>query len=118
MPRHVITLRSLLGSAMLLALPLVSAGAQGAGTVTGRVTEARTGRPLASAQVQVPGTSIGAATGPNGEYTLNNVPSGTTRIRARRIGYTSADQTISVSGLKQLSRTFPCSRLPSISTKS
>jgi TonB-linked SusC/RagA family outer membrane protein len=96
--RRTSSLLASLGVAMLFAVPFAHAGAQGAGTITGRVTEARTGRPVASAQVQVPGTTISAATGPNGEYTLNNVPSGTTRLRARRIGYTSADQTISVSG--------------------
>ncbi|MQA92270.1 MAG: hypothetical protein GEU90_18925 [Gemmatimonas sp.] len=66
------------------------------GTITGRVVDAQTQRPLASAQVFVLETSIGALTRADGSYQLTNVPDGTHTIRVQLIGYTGQDQTATV----------------------
>jgi TonB-linked SusC/RagA family outer membrane protein len=65
---------------------LVSAEASAQRRVSGRVT-ATTGEPVQAASVNVQGTTIGAYTGEDGRYTLNNVPAGAQVLVVRRIGY-------------------------------
>ena len=62
------------------------AGAQ-TGTVTGRVVDAQSGAPVASAQVIVTGTTIGTAVDSDGRFRLTNVPISAKQIRVRGIGY-------------------------------
>ena len=69
---------------------------QSTGVVTGRVTEAGTGVPVAEAQVNVVGTTLGTRTGADGQYTIRGVPAGQARVRALRIGYTEASTTVAV----------------------
>lgn len=53
-------------------------------------------RPLGSAQVSVVGTQIGAQTGDDGTYRLNNVPAGPRTIRVQRLGFTPATAQVTV----------------------
>ena len=55
-------------------------------TVSGVVTDAKTGDALAGANVVVDGTNNGAAADANGSYTIDNVPNGAT-LTASMIGY-------------------------------
>ncbi|MFL5581924.1 MAG: SusC/RagA family TonB-linked outer membrane protein, partial [Gemmatimonadaceae bacterium] len=57
------------------------------GTITGTVTDAASGQPIASVQVQVVGTTTGALTSTEGRYTLRNVRPGTVEVRALRVGF-------------------------------
>src|SRR5687768_1489788 len=60
------------------------------GTITGRVTD-EAGRGVAGALVQATSgvrTAASAMADDNGNYRLSNVPPGTYRVQARRIGYT------------------------------
>ncbi len=67
------------------------------GTVTGRVTDAITRTPLDQASVHVDGASSGAVTTvSDGGYTIHNIPPGTYRIIARRVGYTPLTKTTTV----------------------
>lgn len=59
--------------------------AQG-GTVTGQVAS-EGGEPVEGAIVQVIGTNRRAVTDANGRYTLRDLPSGSYRVAARRIGF-------------------------------
>ena len=70
--------------------------AQQGGTVTGRVTDVRSGQPIAGAAVQIEGTALGTAAGDDGRYRLGNVPAGRQTITARRIGYAAGRQTVTV----------------------
>jgi TonB-linked SusC/RagA family outer membrane protein len=83
--------RVVAATALAAAIPL-GAQAQG-GTVTGTVTDAETSAPLSTVQVAIQGTSIGALTSAQGEFSLTNVPPGTYTILAQRIGYQEARQT-------------------------
>jgi TonB-dependent SusC/RagA subfamily outer membrane receptor len=74
-----------LALAALLILP-AAGQAQNAGTVTGQVTAADTGQPLAGVQVIVDGTTIGILTDQTGRYRLTSVPVGARRLRAVFIG--------------------------------
>ena len=68
------------------------------GIVTGRVTDAASGRPIPSAQVQIVGTSLGALTNDQGTYTIRAVPARTVTVRALRVGYTERTGSVAVTG--------------------
>ena len=57
-------------------------------TITGRVTDAETGGPLPGVNVVVPNTTVGTATGPDGEYSLE-VPSDADSLVFSAVGYQS-----------------------------
>ena len=67
------------------------------GTITGRVTDAGTGQPVASAQLNVVGTGAGALTNSDGIYTIRGVAAGNVTLRALRIGYAEMRQPVTVS---------------------
>lgn len=71
---------------LTLALPLEAQQAA-TGTISGKVTDAASGRPVVDAQVRVVGTTRVAATGTDGSYRLAGVPVGVVTLRAQRIGY-------------------------------
>jgi TonB-linked SusC/RagA family outer membrane protein len=62
------------------------------GTITGRVTDAATGQPVASAQLNVLGTSAGTQTNADGQYTIRGLSAGTITLRALRLGYAEIRQ--------------------------
>lgn len=59
------------------------------GKIAGRVVDAKTGDGVPGVNIIVAGTSLGAATDLNGEYTIINVPPGTYELRASAIGYSA-----------------------------
>ena len=73
-----------------------------AGTITGKVTDASSGKELAGANVMVDGTGLGAAADANGMYHITNVPNGTVTITASMIGYKKMSKTVTVSGMVNL----------------
>ena len=99
-PREDIALR---GAWKRLLLPLVaallvapSAGAQQAGTVSGRVTAVGTNEPLQDARVMVVGTTIGTNTNAEGRYTIRGVPLGAQSIRVLRVGFSEQRKPVTV----------------------
>ncbi len=72
-------------------LPLFGAAlAAQAGSITGKVTEAASGRPIENAQVQaqVPGgQSYGAISGPDGNFRVVNLPDGSYTVTIRALGF-------------------------------
>jgi TonB-dependent starch-binding outer membrane protein SusC len=77
-------------SSLLFVLPLIlgpaSLAAQGR-VLRGTVVDSATGNPITAANIAVRGTTLGAATGPDGRFTVANVPAGDAPITVRRIGY-------------------------------
>lgn len=67
-------------------------------TVSGTVTDASTGDALPGANVVLEGTSMGAAAGSDGTYSISNVSAGSYTVTASVIGYANASRTINVSG--------------------
>jgi hypothetical protein len=57
------------------------------GKIVGTVTDARTGEPLPSVNVTVPGTTLGASTNVDGYFVILNVPPGTYRLVASLVGF-------------------------------
>src|SRR6476661_3096651 len=72
-------------------LPLVGARlAAQSGSITGKVTEAASGRPIENAQVQaqVPGgQSYGAISGADGTFRVVNLPDGSYTVTIRALGF-------------------------------
>ena len=59
------------------------------GLIEGIVSNSATKEPIASVNVQIVGTTIGAATDIDGKFKIPNVPVGTYQVRASAIGYAS-----------------------------
>jgi TonB-linked SusC/RagA family outer membrane protein len=87
-----------LATVALLVLAWTPSGAlaQETGTVIGRVTDATDMRPLAGVQVHFPAGGRGALTDAAGRFTILNVPAGGHELRAQRLGYLTATQTVQV----------------------
>ncbi len=74
--------------ALLVATALIAPASWAqTGKVAGKVVDRTTGEGLIGATVVVEGTSRGAATDVNGEYTILNVPPGIHVVRASYVGY-------------------------------
>lgn len=87
--------RSLRRAALLGAIVACPLGAQSTqGSITGRVTDAATGQPIAAAQVNVVNTTIGALTNDKGQYIIRGVQPGTQVVRALRVGYAEQRGTV------------------------
>ena len=67
------------------------------GTITGRVTEAGSGRPVPAAQVRIVGSDARALTNQEGYYTVRSAPTGNVTVRVLRIGYAELRQAATVS---------------------
>lgn len=72
-----------------------AASAQSQGTITGRVIDAETGRPLPGVNIVVRAAGDaslrGTSTGPEGQFVLSALPPGTYRLQARFVGYASQE---------------------------
>jgi TonB-linked SusC/RagA family outer membrane protein len=79
-----------------LALLPARAQAQSTGRITGTVTDAGTGQPLAAASVSVAGTTLRVTTDAQGRYTLGSVPAGSRSVTAARLGYGTGQRTVTV----------------------
>jgi TonB-linked SusC/RagA family outer membrane protein len=83
-----------------LALGLLTAVAATAaaqdGTISGRVTEAGRGRPIADARIIVVGTSLFATTNGDGRYAIRNVPVGMANVRVLRVGFAEVRRPVTV----------------------
>ncbi len=59
------------------------------GKISGRVLDSETGEPLPGVNVIIENTSMGAATGVEGEYAIINIPPGFYNLRFSMMGYTT-----------------------------
>jgi TonB-linked SusC/RagA family outer membrane protein len=66
------------------------------GSVTGRVTEAKTGHAIAGASVVLVGTRWHATTGDDGQYRLEDVTAASYTLTVSRIGYAKQSQAVTV----------------------
>lgn len=100
--------------AFVAAAPAVAAAQPAArGTITGRVVEQGTGRPIADAQVTVVGTRLGAQTGPDGTFRIAGAPAGPAVVRALRIGFRAATQGVTVPNGGSVAGAFSLEATPS-----
>ncbi|MCP2042207.1 SusC/RagA family TonB-linked outer membrane protein [Pontibacter sp. HSC-36F09] len=86
-------MNKLLLVSFILILALFQPGMAQTRAVTGTVTDQETGQGLPGVAVLVQGTSVGTATGANGEYSIN-VPAGSNTLAFRFIGYTTVTREV------------------------
>jgi TonB-dependent starch-binding outer membrane protein SusC len=72
------------------------AQAQETGTVQGTVTDARSGAPIASAQISIVGTQRGTLSGADGSYRIPTVGAGELQVRATFLGFATSTQTVTL----------------------
>ena len=82
-------------SAVLL-LPGALFAQEQSGAISGRVIDRDTQQPIASAQVVIVGTQVGAVTDDRGEFRITRVTPGSRQLRALRLGYQSLTHTVTV----------------------
>ncbi|MEO7648445.1 MAG: SusC/RagA family TonB-linked outer membrane protein [Gemmatimonadaceae bacterium] len=80
----------------LCAASAAPALAQSTGVIRGRVIESGSQRGVAEAQVTITGTTLGAVTNANGDFTITGVPAGAHELSVRRIGYGRRTQSVTV----------------------
>ncbi len=80
------------------------------GTITGRIVAAETNEALTDARVILVGTSLAATSGPDGRYTLRNVPAGAQDVRVLRVGYQERKQTATVAAGQSVTLDFTLTR--------
>jgi TonB-linked SusC/RagA family outer membrane protein len=97
--------------AFVLALCAATAQAQQA-TVTGRVTETGSAKPVDQAQVNIVGTTLGSITNAEGRYTIRNVPAGTHQVRVLRVGYTEQKAAVTVAAGTAATQDFALTSVP------
>ena len=94
------------GSAVLVRRPLPAQP----GSVSGRVTDAKTGEPLIGATVSVVGTTKGASADNDGRYRIDSVAPGTYTLRARYIGYAPLSASVVVESGQEVTADFALQR--------
>ncbi len=78
--------------AVILDFPVGDSAMAGTfGKVVGRVIDKTSGEPIVGATTQLLGTSLGAATDADGNYTILNVTPGTYTLRTTYVGYTGVE---------------------------
>jgi len=108
MNRFIVLRRLVLLAAFTLA-PLVGAApgqAQQTGSIRGSVADGTTQRPLSGAQVYITGTNLGTLSNARGQFLLTNVPAGQHALTVQILGYTTAEQTVTVTGDQVAQVTF------------
>lgn len=98
-------LRALSAAAFVLTTGAQTGTAQQPG-VTGRVTDAATNRPIASAQVLVVGTNLSTQTNAEGVFSVRGVTPGAVVVRVLSIGYSPQSQTTTVGAGQQVTVNF------------
>lgn len=89
-------LRSAARLAIALALPAALAAQQETGTLTGTISDAAGGAPLAGAQVYLPSTRQGAVADAQGHYSITGIAPGQFQVRVRMLGYEQAERTVTI----------------------
>jgi TonB-dependent SusC/RagA subfamily outer membrane receptor len=70
--------------------------AQGTGTIVGRVVDAASGEPIASAQISIVGTSLHSVTAAGGWYLIPRVPEGTHEVSATADEYSTITKKVKI----------------------
>ena len=82
------------------------AAAQSSASITGRVTDVRSGAPVVGATVVIEGTRFAVSTTDDGRYRITGVPAGTQSVAARRLGYAVTRHSVTVAEGQQATADF------------
>ena len=110
MSQHPVRRRRLAALSLLALLPLASLAAQaGRGTLTGTITDGRSGAPLAGARVSIGSSQVGATSNASGTYRLF-LPSGQSEVRFSAIGYGLVRDTVRITDGASITRNVTLER--------
>ena len=98
--------RSAIPLACALVMALAGAVEAQTGTLIGRVLDAQSLQPLASAQVSIAELGTGVLTQQDGRFILTNLPAGTHTVTVQRIGYREVNEAITVAAGESVERDF------------
>ncbi|HET7426803.1 MAG TPA: carboxypeptidase regulatory-like domain-containing protein, partial [Gemmatimonadales bacterium] len=104
--------RRILVCSWLFTLTLAPLVAAQTATVTGRVTDEAGGAPLEAARVVLSGTTRIETTDREGRYTFRGVAPGSYQIRALRVGYRPATQSLTVGEGETVTADFAMAAAP------
>lgn len=76
------------------------------GRISGRVTDAASGKPLAGARVSIVGTTLLTGTSNDGQYVFNNVPAGARDVRVASIGFAVQRKSVTLTAGQSLTVDF------------
>ena len=99
------------GAILAIMLFAVLSIAKSTGHITGRVIDSQTQRPVAGATIVVEGTGLTTRTGPDGMYTIVNVPAGVYIVRVEKAGASTTLHRVSVTAGQTVTADFTMSRL-------
>ena len=102
-------LRAPLSLLALVTIGSATAAAQ-SGTITGQVTAQGGIETLPESRVIVLGTALFASSGPDGRYTIRNVPAGRYDLRVMRVGYVEQKRSVLVAAGQSLTADFALER--------
>jgi iron complex outermembrane receptor protein len=68
------------------------------GNFSGKITDAKTGKPLTSCTIYITDVKIGTASDNEGNYILKNIPEGNHLIEVSHIGYTTVVENVMING--------------------
>jgi outer membrane receptor for ferrienterochelin and colicins len=80
--------------------------AQSTGSISGKIVDDKTGEPLAFVNVVVENTSLGAATGMDGNYQLTGVPEGIHNIIISAVGFNKIIESVMIEAGKEIVKNF------------
>ena len=80
----------------LAGVPSTLAAQDGTGAIEGKVTDASSSRPVASAQITIAGTSIRTTTNEAGNFRIASAPARQVEVRVRTIGFAPVTKTVVV----------------------
>lgn len=83
-------------STAVAAILAAYAGPSSAGELSGRVTEASTGRPLPNATVRIPELNRAVQSDRAGEYRFSDLPAGSYTVTAEYVGFGDSSDTVTV----------------------
>ncbi len=96
MLRKLLFLTCVTGLFYLTGLAVPTVQAQQTGSIQGTVTDSLSGKTLAGTNIYIPDLQRGVAVDAEGEYNIENIPTGTYQIRASFIGYSTKTKSITV----------------------
>ncbi len=70
----------------------------GNGSLSGKVTDLKTKKPLSGATIIIPDLKLGVATDSTGKFNFNNLPSGTFLVEIKFEGYKSVSKSVQLTG--------------------
>lgn len=83
---------------LLCSISLTGAQAQSTGNIEGQVFDLQSSEALTGVNIVLQGTNYGAATDINGNYRIENIPSGSYTLIATYLGYENIEQEINIEG--------------------